>query len=232
MTVVITIVLINCSLYITSNLLIYFFKYDIGGANWNAGYVLFNTFGGGVQILSMMLFYPLLRKVFSALQVFYVSFVMAVGGYAVLLIQMFMGVRNVYLLLIPGFFVFMAFGMLTVLTTVFLANTVDYGELKNSRRDESVIFSMQTFVVKLASGVAAMIASICLSISHISQDTSAAETAAAGASSVAVLRMTMTVLPIAGLLIAVFIFTRKYMLTDEKLREITEELQRRKGDIR
>ena len=232
MTVVITIVLINCSLYITSNLLIYFFKYDIGGANWNAGYVLFNTFGGGVQILSMMLFYPLLRKVLSALQVFYVSFVMAVGGYAVLLIQMFMGVRNVYLLLIPGFFVFMAFGMLTVLTTVFLANTVDYGELKNSRRDESVIFSMQTFVVKLASGVAAMIASICLSISHISQDTSAAETAAAGASSVAVLRMTMTVLPIAGLLIAVFIFTRKYMLTDEKLREITEELQRRKGDIR
>ena len=232
MTVVITIVLINCSLYITSNLLIYFFKYDIGGANWNAGYVLFNTFGGGVQILSMMLFYPLLRKVFSALQVFYVSFVMAVGGYAVLLIQMFMGVRNVYLLLIPGFFVFMAFGMLTVLTTVFLANTVDYGELKNSRRDESVIFSMQTFVVKLASGVAAMIASICLSISHISQDTSAAEAAAAGTSSVAVLRMTMTVLPIAGLLIAVFIFTRKYMLTDEKLREITEELQRRKGDIR
>ena len=232
MAVVITIVLINCSLYITSNLLIYFFKYDIGGANWNAGYVLFNTFGGGVQILSMMLFYPLLRKVLSALQVFYVSFVMAVGGYAVLLIQMFMGVRNVYLLLIPGFFVFMAFGMLTVLTTVFLANTVDYGELKNSRRDESVIFSMQTFVVKLASGVAAMIASICLSISHISQDTSAAETAAAGASSVAVLRMTMTVLPIAGLLIAVFIFTRKYMLTDEKLREITEELQRRKGDIR
>ena len=232
MTVVITIVLINCSLYITSNLLIYFFKYDIGGANWNAGYVLFNTFGGGVQILSMMLFYPLLRKLLSALQVFYVSFVMAVGGYAVLLIQMFMGVRNVYLLLIPGFFVFMAFGMLTVLTTVFLANTVDYGELKNSRRDESVIFSMQTFVVKLASGVAAMIASICLSISHISQDTSAAEAAAAGASSVAVLRMTMTVLPIAGLLIAVFIFTRKYMLTDEKLREITEELQRRKGDIR
>ena len=61
MTVVITIVLINCSLYITSNLLIYFFKYDIGGADWNTNYVLFNTFGGGIQIISMMLFYPLLR---------------------------------------------------------------------------------------------------------------------------------------------------------------------------
>ena len=52
MTVVITIVLVNASLYITSNLLIYFFKYDIGGESWNGTYVLFNTFGGGMQILS------------------------------------------------------------------------------------------------------------------------------------------------------------------------------------
>ena len=96
---------------------------------------------------------------------------MAVGGYLVLLAMMFMGLTNVYFLLIPGFFVFAAFGMLTVLTTVFLANTVDYGELKNYRRDESVTFSMQTFVVKLASGVAALIASICLQICNLSNDT-------------------------------------------------------------
>lgn len=225
MTVVITIVLINCSLYITSNLLIYFFKYDIGGADWNTNYVLFNTFGGGIQIISMMIFYPVLRKFISAMQVFYVSFVMAIGGYAVLLALMFTDNTNIYLLMIPGFFIFTAFGMLTVLTTVFLANTVDYGELKNNRRDESVIFSMQTFVVKLASGVAAMIASVCLSISHISSDTSSeAAAAVSSASSVAVLRTTMTVLPIIGLLVAVFIFAKKYILTDEKLVEINQEL--------
>ncbi len=93
--------------------------------------------------------------------------------------------------------------MLTVLTTVFLANTVDYGELKNHRRDESVIFSMQTFVVKLASGVAALIASVCLWIFNISEDTPAA---AGTASNTAVigLRMTMTVIPVIGLVFAVF----------------------------
>ena len=229
MTVVITIVLINCSLYITSNLLIYFFKYDIGGAGWNANYVLFNTFGGGIQIISMMLFYPLFRKFISAMQVFCVSFVMAIGGYAVLLALMFTNHTNIYILMIPGFFIFTAFGMLTVLTTVFLANTVDYGELKNNRRDESVIFSMQTFVVKLASGVAAMIASICLTISNISNDTSteAAAMVSDPYTSVAVLRMTMTVLPIIGLLVAVFIFAKKYILTDEKLGEINQELAHR-----
>ena len=62
MAIVLTIVLINCAIYITSNLVIYFFKYDFGGTSWFGSYTLFNTFGGGIQILSMMIFYPLLRK--------------------------------------------------------------------------------------------------------------------------------------------------------------------------
>lgn len=227
MTVVIAIVLINASLYITSNLLIYFFKYDIGGAKWTDDYTLFNTFGGGMQILSMMLFFPLFRKFMSAIKVFCTSFVMAIAGYALLLIQMIVGVKNVYLYFIPAFFVFMAFGMLTVLTTVFLANTVDYGELKNNRRDESVIFSMQTFVVKLASGVSAFIASVCLQVFNISDNTDTVVDKVAATSSIMGLRMTMTILPIFGLLIAIFIFGKKYILTDEKLEEISNELKAR-----
>ncbi len=226
MTVVITIVLINCALYITSNLLIYFFKYDFGGDTWYNSYTLFNTFGGAIQILSMMLFFPLLRKFMSTTKVFYVSIVMAIAGYGALLILSFTNMSSVYLLFIPGFLVFTAFGMLTVLTTVFLANTVDYGELKNSRRDESVIFSMQTFVVKLASGLAALIASVCLTVCNLSNDTSQA--AAAGAeSSVVGLRLTMAVFPIIGLVIAVIIFYRKYILTEEKLEEIAAKLRSR-----
>lgn len=227
MIVVVAIVLINCSLYITSNLLIYFFKYDFGGETWENGYTLFNTFGGGIQILSMMLFYPLLRKFINSLQVFYVSFAMAITGYAVLFALMCLGWTNIFLLFIPAFFVFAAFGMLTVLTTVFLANTVDYGELKNNRRDESVIFSMQTFVVKLASGVAVLIASICLSVCRLSNDTSAAVTAQASESSVFILRMTMTVIPIAGLLLAVCLFRKKYMLTEQKVEEIAAQIKQK-----
>lgn len=226
MVVVLAIVLINCSLYITSNLVIYFFKYDFGGDTWYNSFTLFNTFGGGIQILSMMLFFPLLRCFMNAVKVFYTSLVMAVAGYAVLLFLMCVGNNNLILLLIPAFFIFAAFGMLTVLTTVFLANTVDYGAYKNNRRDESVIFSMQTFVVKLASGVAAMVASVCLTVFHISSDTSQAVASGAGAS-VMGLRLTMTVLPIAGLLAAVFFFQKKYILSDQKLEEIAAELKER-----
>lgn len=228
MAVVVAIVLVNCSLYITSNLVIYFFKYDIGGETWQDGFTLFNTFGGAVQILSMMLFFPLLRKFLSAMQVFYVSFVMAIAGYGVLFLLMCTGIKSVGVLLIPGFFIFAAFGMLTVLTTVFLANTVDYGEWRNNRRDESVIFSMQTFVVKLASGIAAMIASACLTVSNLSNDTSAAVDAAASGSSVVALRMTMTVVPIIGLLAAVLIFRSRYTLTEDRVLELAKIVKERR----
>ena len=103
----------------------------------------------------MMVLFPLLRKFLNTIKIFYVSFVMAIAGYIVLFILIFTSMSSVFILFIPAFFIFAANGMLLVLTTIFLANTVDYGEFKNKRRDESVICSMQTFVVKLAAGIAA-----------------------------------------------------------------------------
>ncbi len=231
MAVVITIVLVNTSLYVTSNLLIYFFKYDMGGSDWNSTYVLFNTFGGAMQILSMMIFYPLARRFMSVTRVCYMSFGFAICGYAVLLGMMMAGIKSLFVLFIPGFFVFVAFGLLTVLTTVFLANTVDYGELKNNRRDESVIFSMQTFVVKLASGIAVFITGIALDVFNVNSDTTEAAAAASQVASTNLmgLRLTMTVLPIAGMLIAVIVFFKKFILTEDKMEEINSELAQRHG---
>ncbi|MBQ4232180.1 MAG: MFS transporter [Lachnospiraceae bacterium] len=232
MAVVVAIVLINCSIYITSNLVLYFFKYDFGGTGWYKSYTLFNTFGGGIQILSMMLFYPLLRKFRNNLQIFDICLIMAIVGYGTLLAIAFTPMNTVFILFVPAFFIFSANGMLQVLTTVFLANTVDYGQLKNNRRDESVIFSMQTFVVKLASGIAAFVASICLKVFSLSsQAVSEADKAidfskGVEASSRVGLRATMTIIPIVGLFIALFWFKKKYILTDEKLEEISAEISK------
>ena len=236
MTVTVAIVLINISIYITSNLVIYFFKYDFGTTGWNDAYVLFNMFGGAMQVLSMMAFYPLLRRKFSSLQIFYICLGMAVAGYGVLLVLTFTSMSSVFILFVPAFFIFSANGMLSVITTVFLANTVDYGELKNDRRDESVIFSMQTFVVKLASGVAALVASICLSINHLQAGTEVSEadklvdwSLGVAQSAKAGLRFTMAVIPIFGLAIAFIWFRRRYVLTDEKVAQIAAEVRARKG---
>ena len=235
MTAVIAIVLINCSVYITSNLVIYFFKYDFGGTKWFESYTYFNIFGGGIQILSMMIFYPLLRKIASNVRIFYICIISAITGYACLFGITFTTMKSVFVLFVPAFFIFAANGVLQVLTTVFLANSVDYGELKNNRRDESVIFSMQTFVVKLASGVAAFIASVCLSINHLKNEevTEAAKSIdfslQVEESSRVGLRMTMTILPVIGLFVAVFYFKRKFILDEKKMEEISKELENKSG---
>lgn len=230
MTIVIAIVLINTAIYITSNLVIYFFKYDFGGEEWYKSYTFFNMFGGAVQIISMMVFYPLLRRKLSNVKIFYITLTSAIIGYGALLGIAFLGMSNVFILFIPGFFIFAANGVLQVLTTVFLANTVDYGEMKNGRRDESVIFSMQTFVVKLASGIAAFVAALCLSLNSLSDEaTTEAEQVkdfAAGVADSAKmgLRMTMTLIPVVGLIIAIIVFRKKFILTDEKVEELAKEI--------
>ncbi|NLL63862.1 MAG: sugar:sodium symporter [Ruminococcaceae bacterium] len=226
MTVTIAVLFINLSIYIASNLLIYFFKYDFGGEGWINEFTLFNTFGGAVEILSMMVAFPIFRKFMNAIKIFYTSVFLSGAGFVVILAMMIGGIKNIYILLIPALFIFMGFGMLTVLTTIFLANTVDYGEFKNKRRDESIIFSMQTFVAKFSSGIAAFIAGLCLAIFGISRDT--AETAATvqmSESSIMGLRFSMTLLPILALIVAFIIFKKKYILTDEKLEEISAQIK-------
>ena len=231
MVVVLAIVLVNTAVYITSNLVIYFFKYDVGGDAWYNSYTIFNTFGGAVSILSMMVLFPLLRKFFSTTKVFYIGTGSAIVGYLTLIAIAFLTpMDNVYLLLIPGFLIFAANGILTVLVTVFLANTVDYGELQNGTRDESVVFSMQTFVVKLASGIAALAASLTLSINHIQKGGTEAGDAAVVIDQAARtgLRLSMTVIPILLMVIATLIFAKKFILTEEKVAEITEELHEKR----
>lgn len=225
--VVLSIVLINSALYLTSNFVIYFFKYDFGGAGWKESYTLFSTIGGAAQILGMMLLYPLLRKKLSNTGVFTLSLVLALGGYGLLLALCLAGLSgNLITLCVPGVVVFACNGMLSVLTTLFLSNSVDYGQLKTGRREESVIFSMQTFVVKAASGVAVFLTGIGLDLIGLVGDTE--ETGAVAAQSAGTLlglRLMMTVLPMLVLLAALLLFRRKFILTDEKAAEISRQLR-------
>ena len=229
--VVLSIVLINSALYLTSNFVIYFFKYDFGGANWKGDYTMFSTVGGAAQILGMMVLYPLLRKKLSSTQVFTVSLFTAIGAYALLLVECLLGFSaSLPLLLIPGVMIFACNGMLSVLTTLFLSNSVDYGQLKTGRREESVIFSMQTFVVKAASGVAVFLAGIGLDLIGLQGNTDEAGPIAAQSDATLLgLRLMMTILPMIVLFVALLLFRKKFKLTDERVTQIAEELKQKEN---
>ncbi len=230
--VVLSIVLINSALYITSNLIIYFFKYDIGGAGWVNDYTLFSTVGGVFQILGMMVVYPILRGVkLTNTGIFKICLVADIAAYLILLGLCLAGVHQLVILLIPGAVVFLCNGILSVLTTVFLSNSVDYGQLKTGHREESVIFSMQTFVVKAASGVAVFITGIGLDlIGLVGNSDQTGEIAQQSAETLKGLEFLMTILPIILLGIAILFFIRKFKLTDAVVQQNAELVQASKED--
>ena len=124
-------------------------------------------------------------------------------------------------LCIPGMLVYAGYGMLNVLLTIFLSDSVDYGQWKNGTRDESVIFSMQTFTVKLSAGLAVFLAGLI--IDWIDLNTKAevqAESTLNG------LRMWITIPSIVLLIGGIIVFKIFYKLNDEKLSKITDELKK------
>ena len=154
------------------------------------------------------------------------SLVLALCGYGTLLVFCLTGLsHSLAMLCIPGVVVFACNGMLTVLTTLFLSNSVDYGQLKTGRREESVIFSMQTFVVKAASGVAVFLTGIGLDLIGLVGNTEeTGPVAVQSAGTLLGLRLMMTVLPMLVLAGALVLFRRKFILTDARAAEISAQL--------
>ncbi len=220
--VVIAIIFFNASLYLTNQLAIYFFKYDIGNV---ALFGLFATVGGAVQILSMVSL-PLIRKKFECKKILIGAIMTTLVGYAMLFILGTLNIQNIILLCIAAVIIFFGFGLATVLTTIFLADTVDYGEWKNGQRNESIVFSLQTFVVKLASAISVLIAGVGLDLIKLDQN-AAVQTA----STLGGLRVIMIVLPMVGLIVSIFFFTSKYKLTEVRMDEIVSDLKARREEV-
>ncbi len=221
MVVVVAIIMFNASLYLTQQLAVYFFKYDIGNAEL---YGLFGMIGGAVQILAMMLL-PVFRKKFETKTILQGAIGLTIAGYIYMFVLGTLHLNHIGLLCTAAAVIFFGFGLATVLTTIFLADTVDYGEWKDGQRNESVTFSLQTFVVKLASAVSALIAGVGLDVIKLDP-----EAVSQSVGTLTGLRILMLAFPMVGLLLSILFFTRKYKLDEKMLSKIAEDLKEKKGE--
>lgn len=220
MTVVVSIILVYTSLNICGNLVLYFFQFDVGN---EGAYSIFAAVAFAAQVLVMMII-PVLRKKFTKAQLFISGFIIQIAGFAVILAMAFAKIytpENWYILCLPGIMIYLGYGMLNVIMTIFLSDSVDYGEVKNGTREESVIFSMQTFTVKLASGVAVFLAGLVVEWIHLDTEASVQTQGTLDA-----LRMWMTIPSIILLVIGIFVFKKFYRLNDAKMEEIKSKLKK------
>ncbi len=109
----------------------------------------------------MGLFYPILRQKLSNRRIFKVGTVSAILGYMAFLVMVFVNRKmGFWAITIPTLFLAFGLGIAYVLISVFIANAVDYGEKKTGKRQNSMISSLQTLMLKLSTSFSVLITGI------------------------------------------------------------------------
>lgn len=221
--VMIVVLIINFTLYITSGMAIYYITYDIGNPDL---FFVFMAIGGVLQTLGTVLFYQLSKR-FNRRTIFNIAILLQFAGFVLLFVNAFILGSVVPLLFVFSAFVFLGQGVFMVIQTVLLSDTVEYGEWKTHNRSESIAFSVQTFVVKLAMGLSSGVIGIGLAVIKFQEPINEVRQAQTDGTLLG-MSLIMFILPIVGLFLGRYVFNKKHTLNENRYEEIVAELKERK----
>lgn len=200
----------------TTSLGLYYFKYVYGSEDM---YPIFALILGVTQLVSLALL-PAVSKVLSRRGLHLVATGMIAAGYAVF---WFSGTSPL-LVAVAGVLIFAGQAAIQLLLVMFIADSVEYGEWKLGRRNESVTFSLQPFVYKSSNALASGAVGVTLVLSGVDVATSAAEVTASGAT---VVKLAMLALPAILTLISWAILRATYKLDEATYARIIADLEAR-----
>ena len=194
---------------------LYYFKYVTGDENL---FSFFTTAASFAEIIALFAF-PVLSRFMNKKQVFAVaSFTPAVGLIA-LLVFGFVAPTNIPLIVVCGLLFKFGSGLTLGATTVMLADVIDYGEIKLGTRNESIVASFQTLLVKTASAVAGWLIGVGLTIVGYVQNVPQTPETIIG------MRILMGVIPSIVTVLAFVIYVKGYKLDSKTMEDITRQLK-------
>ncbi len=143
----------NIAYQLSNSFALYYFKYVAERTFETDGngvlYPIYAAVAGFAQMASMAILPMLSKKIGKKVSFFLASF-LPVLGFAMLWVFGYIAPTNGFLVGLCSAVVNSGIGFMLVFITVILSEVVDYGEYKLGTRNESILFSMQTFVVKFA----------------------------------------------------------------------------------
>ncbi len=201
----------------TTSFGLYYFKYVYGDEGM---YSIFAVILGVSQIFALSIF-PALGKRFPRKTLYTVATAMVVAGYVIF----FLAPTNTMLFIgIAGVILFVGQAFIQVMTLMFLTDSVEYGEWKFGKRNDSVTFSLQPFINKMGGAIASGVVGAIVILSGMSEAQTAADMTAEG---ILILKMAMMVFPLICIVIGFVVYRRKYVLDEKLYAKIVEELNER-----
>ena len=198
----------------------YYFKYAYGDEG------MYSVFAGvlGVSQLAALLVFPKLSAKLSRRKLYSVATVLVVAGYVIF----FFAPMNMIPIAVAGVLLFVGQAFIQALMLMFLADTVEYGQWKLGKRNDSITFSIQPLINKLGAAIATGVVTLTLIVSGINQAQSAAQVTARG---LLTMKIAMMVLPLAAIALGYFVYLKKYKIDEASYGRIVADLKKR-GDIK
>lgn len=196
----------------------YYFKYVAGNEDL---FSVFTTSASFAEIIALFAF-PVLSKRMTKKQVFAVASFSPAIGLVGLVVTGFVFPTNIPIIIICGILYKFGSGLTLGATTVMLADVIDYGEVKLGTRNESIIASFQTLLVKTASAVAGWLVGVGLTIVGFVANVEQTASALMG------MRVLLGVIPSIITILAFVIYFKGYKLEGSYLESIMKQLKEKK----
>ena len=195
---------------------IYYFSYAIGKSEL---FPMFALVSGIAEMLGIFVF-PWLCRHLPRRFTWYIASLFTLSCSVVLLAGSIVVPESGVIVAVAGAFLKFGGGIANGLGTVMLADVVDYGHYKTGKRSESIIFSVQTMLVKFAGAFAGFFIGVGLSlIGYVPNEVQDATT-------VMGLRALMIGLPVIFLLASIWVYRRTFLLHGALYQEVSNFLSR------
>lgn len=198
----------------------YYFKYAYGDENV---YPIF----AGILILSQIIalsIFPIFSKRYDRKTMYTGATIFVVVGYIIF----FFSPMNMIFIGIAGVLLFLGQAFIQLLMLMFLADSIEYGQWKLGKRNESVTFSLQPFINKMGGAVANGILGATLIISGINEAETAADVSNEG---ILMMKAVMLLLPLVFIGAGYLVYRSKFKIDAKFYQQIITDLKAR-GDIK
>lgn len=204
----------------TTSFGLYFFKYIYGDEGM---YSMFALILGVSQIVALLVF-PLFSKRFNRKQLYTGATLLLLAGY----VLFFFAPMDMRYIGPAGMMLFIGQAFIQLLMLMFLADTIEYGQWKLGKRNDSVTFSLQPFINKIGGAVSNGVVGVTVIISGMVDAKSHLDMTPQG---ILTTKISMMALPLICIVAGYIIYLYKYKIDEKAYANILADLQAR-GDLK
>ncbi len=201
----------------TTTISIYYMQYIFGN---KAMYAVLAAVVGVAQLSALSVF-PMFSRKFSREKLYLFSTILVVFGYLVF----FFADKSLPIIVVAALLLFIGEAFIQILMLMFLEDTIEYGQWKLHKRNESITLSVQPLINKIGGAISMGLVSLSLVWSGIKTGDTAAETIDDGGK--LIIKLVMLLIPLIFIVSGYIVYRFKFKINKETYDRIISELNER-----